>query len=266
MILFPPAKINLGLNILGKRSDNFHVLETCMLAIGLTDVLEILPSDEFSFSHSGIQINGEDENNLVVQAFELIKSNYNIANVAIHLQKNIPMGAGLGGGSADATYTLLGLNKMFDLKLSNSTLEELASELGSDCAFFVQDSAQIATGRGEILENILLDLKGMFLKIINPGIHIGTKEAYANIRFAPDDNCIEDIIQLPVSEWKDSLKNDFEVSAFREHESLSIIKGRMYTEGAVYASMTGSGSTMYSIYNERPVLWDSKLFERIIEL
>lgn len=266
MILFPPAKINLGLNILGKRSDNFHVLETCMLAIGLTDVLEILPSDEFSFSHSGIQINGEDENNLVVQAFELIKSNYNIANVAIHLQKNIPMGAGLGGGSADATYTLLGLNKMFDLKLSNSTLEELASELGSDCAFFVQDSAQIATGRGEILENILLDLKGMFLKIINPGIHIGTKEAYANIRFAPDDNCIEDIIQLPVSEWKDSLKNDFEVSAFREHESLSIIKGRMYTEGAVYASMTGSGSTMYGIYNERPVLWDSKLFERIIEL
>ena len=266
MILFPPAKINLGLNILGKRSDNFHVLETCMLAIGLTDVLEILPSNEFSFSHSGIQINGGDEDNLVVQAYELIKSNYKIGAVAIHLQKNIPMGAGLGGGSADATYTLIGLNKMFDLKLSNSTLEDLASELGSDCAFFVHDSAQIATGRGEILENVSLDLKGKFLKIINPGIHIGTKEAFANVRLEPDDNCIEDIIKLPISEWKETLKNDFEVSAFRKYESLSKIKDRLYAEDAIYASMTGSGSTMYGIYNKRPVLWDSELFERIIEL
>lgn len=266
MILFPPAKINLGLNILGKRSDNFHALETCMLAIGITDVLEILPSDEFHFSHSGIPFMDGDGKNLVVQAYELIKSKYKIDSVAIHLQKNIPMGAGLGGGSADATYTLLGLNELFDLKLSNATLEDLASELGSDCAFFVHDSPQIATGRGEILENVSLDLKGKFLKIINPGVHIGTKEAYANVSFSPDDNCIKDILKLPISEWKESLKNDFEVSAFKKHESLSMIKDKLYAEGAVYASMTGSGSTMYGIYNERPLLWDSDLFERIVEL
>lgn len=266
MILFPPAKINLGLNILGKRSDNYHALETCMLAVGITDVLEILPSDEFHFSHSGIPFIDGDGKNLVVQAYELIKAKYKIGCVAIHLQKNIPMGAGLGGGSADATYTLLGLNELFHLKLSDVTLEDLASELGSDCAFFVYDSPQIATGRGEILENVSLDLKGKFLKIINPGVHIGTKEAYANVSFSPDDKCIKDILKLPISEWKGSLKNDFEVSAFNKYESLSIIKDKLYAEGAIYASMTGSGSTMYGLYNEHPLLWDGDLFERIVEL
>ena len=176
------------------------------------------------------------------------------------------MGAGLGGGSADATYTLLGLNELFHLKLSDATLEDLASELGSDCAFFVHDSPQIATGRGEILENVSLDLKGKFLKIINPGVHIGTKEAYANVSFSPDDKCIKDILKLPISEWKGSLKNDFEVSAFNKYESLSIIKDKLYAEGAIYASMTGSGSTMYGLYNEHPLLWDGDLFERIVEL
>ena len=266
MILFPPAKINLGLNILGKRSDNYHSLETCMVAIGITDVLEILPADDFNFSHSGIPIDGAIENNLIVQAFNLMQSNYNVPNVKIHLQKNIPIGAGLGGGSSDATYTLIGLNKMFKLGVPNDILQEMASDLGSDCAFFVENSIQIGTGRGEVLNNVSLDLKGYYLRIINPGIHIGTKEAYANLRFSPDDHCIEDVIQLPISEWKGVLKNDFENSAFRKHESLSVIKERLYNDGAVYASMTGSGSTMYGIYTELPTLWNDSFYERIVKM
>ena len=266
MILFPPAKINLGLNILGKRSDNYHSLETCMVAIDITDVLEILPADVFSFSSSGIPIDGAAENNLIVQAYNLMKSHFSIPNVKIHLQKNIPMGAGLGGGSADATYTLIGLNKMFNLKLSNDDLQEMASELGSDCAFFVENSVQIGTGRGEVLKNISIDLNGYYLRIINPGIHIGTKEAYTNLRFSPDDNSVEDILQSPIPDWKNTLKNDFEKSAFLKHEGLSVIKERLYDDGAVYASMTGSGSTMYGIYSELPKLWDDDFYERIVKI
>lgn len=266
MILFPPAKINLGLDILGKRSDGYHSLETCMVAVDITDVLEILSSNDFHFSHSGISIDGPTENNLIVKAFNLMQSEYNVPNVKIHLQKNIPMGAGLGGGSSDATSTLIGLNKMFNLGVTNDVLKDMASELGSDCAFFVENSIQIGTGKGDVLNPVSLDLDGYYLRIINPGIHIGTKEAYTNLRFSPDDHCIEDIIELPVSEWKGVLKNDFENSAFSNHEILPLIKERLYNDGAIYASMTGSGSTMYGIYNELPILWNDSFYERIVEM
>lgn len=264
MILFPPAKINLGLKILGKRSDNYHEIETCMLTVGITDVMEILPSEEFSFSHSGIPINGARENNLVVQAYQLLKENYSFSNVAIHLQKNIPMGAGLGGGSADATYVLTGLNSMFDLGLSVKELQGYASKLGSDCAFFVEDNPQLAFGRGEVLKNVEVSLTGKYLRIINPGIHIGTKEAYANVNFSSKETSVESIVQQPISDWKRLLKNDFELSAFKRHKTLGVIKERMYNEGAVYASMTGSGSTMYAIYESCPKSWNDYEFERVI--
>ena len=184
MILFPPAKINLGLNVLFKREDGYHELETVMLKTPLTDVLEIVPSDEFQFTQTGLTIPGDNLDNLCVQAFQLIQKEYKIPNVHIYLRKIIPMGAGLGGGSADASYVLSGLNTLFNLNISNSKLEELAATLGSDCPFFINPTPQIAKGRGEILSPIEINLKGYYIKLLNVGIHVGTKEAYAGIQFS----------------------------------------------------------------------------------
>ena len=175
------------------------------------------------------------------------------------------MGAGLGGGSADATYTLTGLNNLFKLNLSNSDLESLAAQLGSDCPFFVEKNVQLATGRGEILTALEVDLKGKYLKIVNPGIHIGTKEAYENVTYSTQENTIRDILQKPMHEWKDSLKNDFEQFAFKKHPVLEEIKNSLYSEGAIYASMTGSGSTLFGIYSTEPAKSYPDYFERIVQ-
>jgi len=264
MILFPPAKINLGLNVLRKREDGFHELDTCMIPIPLTDVLEILPSKEFSFRQTGLLISGESEDNLVVKAFNLMQKEFDLGNVYIHLLKNIPMGAGLGGGSADATYTILALNDLFSLQLSSERMRELAGELGSDCPFFVENSAQIAQGRGEILQFIALNLEGYYLKIINPNIHIGTSEAYDGVNLYSGANSIKDILRAPISAWKNDLQNSFESSAFEKHPQLLAIKNELYQEGSIYASMTGSGSTLYGIFEEKPTLTHSELFERVM--
>jgi len=264
MILFPPAKINLGLNVLFKREDGFHEIDSCMVSISLFDVLEILPSDHFEFKQTGLKVDGDAANNLIVRAYELLKSKYNLPPVFLHLQKHIPMGAGLGGGSADASFTLLGLNELFDLKLSTNELLELAGQLGSDCPFFVLNKPQIASGRGEKLQEFSLELNGYFLKIINPGLHIGTKEAYENIQFSESEKLVKEILNQPITTWKSELKNDFEVSAFAKYPQLAEIKQKIYAEGAVYASMTGSGSTLYGIYKEKPKLTFSNYFEKVI--
>jgi 4-diphosphocytidyl-2-C-methyl-D-erythritol kinase len=253
MILFPPAKVNLGLNVLSKRSDGFHEIETCMLEVPLCDVLEIKHSKAFVFKTTGLEINGNDEDNLCVRAFRLLEIEHNLTPVYIHLRKIIPMGAGLGGGSSDATYVLLGLNELFDLKLSDEQLEKYASQLGSDCPFFVQGKIQIAKGRGELLENFNLDLSGKFIKLVNPEIHIGTTEAYSNVRIG-EGNSIEKCLKNSIHNWKGNLTSSFEEHAFEMHSELATIKESMYNEGAVYAAMSGSGSTMFGIYEERPEL------------
>lgn len=252
MILFPPAKINLGLNVLFKREDGFHELDTCMVPVPFYDVLELLPAEEFSFHQSGILIPGKMEENLCFKAYRLMVENFSIPPVYIHLRKIIPMGAGLGGGSADAAYVLKGLKELFNVDCSENRLEELAAQLGSDCPFFVKNEAQIAKGRGEILSSCKLDLTGYFIKIINPGIHIGTKEAYAGIVFGENQVSVKQIVEGPIENWKDQLKNDFETSAFANHPILKEIKEKMYAEGAIYAAMSGSGSTMYGIYRSEP--------------
>ncbi len=266
MILFPPAKINLGLNVLNKRSDGFHELDTCMIPIPLCDVLEILPSKEFSFKQTGLSISGESTDNIVVKAFKLVQQYYNIGNVYIHLRKNIPMGAGLGGGSADGTYTILALNEIFNLQLSNERMRELSGELGSDCPFFVENKAQIAKGRGERLSFVDLDLSAYFLKLINPNIHISTAEAYASIGFYVGASCVEDIISQPIESWKEQLQNSFECSAFSNYPVLERIKNELYSEGAIYAAMSGSGSTMFGVFKEKPSCTQSACYERIVEL
>ena len=241
MILFPPAKINLGLKVLKKRSDGYHEIDTCMLAIPLTDVLEIIPSKEFEFKQTGNTIDGDQESNLCVKAFRLFQERYDIPNAYIHLRKQLPMGAGLGGGSADASYVLKGLNTIFDVSLSDDQLREMASELGSDCPFFISDAVQLGRGRGTELSEFDLDLSGYYLKVINPEIHVGTQEAYAGITFSDVSDGVEEVLKLPISEWKDLLKNDFEPSIFKRYPLIEELKSQLYAEGAIYAAMSGSG-------------------------
>ena len=224
MILFPPAKINLGLKVLKKREDGYHEIDTCMLVIPLTDVLEIVRAAEFTFKQTGLAIGGDFESNLCVKAFRLFQQRYDIPNVYIHLRKQIPMGAGLGGGSADASYVLRGLNQLFEVGLNYDQLREMASELGSDCPFFISDTVQLGRGRGTELSEFDLDLSGYFLKVINPEIHVGTAEAYAGITFSDDQNGVAEVLMRPISDWKASLKNDFEPSIFRRYPLIEDLK------------------------------------------
>lgn len=252
MILYPSAKINIGLNIVEKRSDGYHELETTMLPIPLFDILEIIPQNEFEWKQSGLLIDGNDENNLCIKAFRLIQTEYGIGNVYIHLRKQIPMGAGLGGGSADAAYVIKGLNELFHLNISIEKEKELSARLGSDCPFFIENSAQLATGRGEILKTIDFTLNGYYLVLIKPDIHINTAQAYSGVHISGDKGKLEQHIQLTVSEWKNHIKNDFEQHIFRLHPELETIKNMLYEKGALYSSMSGSGSTMYGFFKEKP--------------
>ncbi len=252
MILFPSAKINFGLNVLNKRKDGFHNLETCMFPIPLYDVLEILPSSRFCFTQSGLDTDCLTKDNLCVRAYHLINDNYAIDPVYLHLQKNIPMGAGLGGGSSDAAYTLKALNQLFDLKIKNTELSEMASFLGSDCAFFIDSSPKLCTSKGEIMSKVKIDLFGCYLKLIYPNIHVSTKQAYSNVKCHISKNNIKQDVENPIIMWKNTITNSFEQSVFQLHPILSSIKQSLYDEGAIYASMTGSGSTLFGIYDKEP--------------
>lgn len=267
MIIFPQAKINLGLKVLRKREDGYHDLSTIMYPIPLNDVLEILPATRFEFCQTGLEIKGEDKDNLIVKAYELLKKEYSIPPAYIHLRKEIPMGAGLGGGSSDAAATLVGLNKLFQMDLSEERLEELAAQLGSDCPFFIRAIPQLAEGRGEILSPVNVDLSGHYLVLVNPGIHIGTKEAYSGVTPTEDGFDPSYVIKAPVRTWKNDLINDFEESVFDHHPALNLIKGEMYYQGAIYAAMSGSGSTMYGIFKDKPnVKFNSKYSTWILTL
>ncbi|WP_075349377.1 4-(cytidine 5'-diphospho)-2-C-methyl-D-erythritol kinase [Algoriphagus marinus] len=253
MISFPNAKINLGLHITSKRKDGYHEIETCMLPIPLLDALEmIVDPKKTSFASTGITIPGNEKDNLILKAYQLLKKDFpNLPHLNIHLHKNIPIGAGLGGGSADAAFALKLMNNLFDLLLDDFFLEEYAAELGSDCAFFVENTPKIATGRGEILEHIDLDLKGTHLVLINPLIHIGTKEAYAGVSPALAKTNLKEVL-ADRSRWKDELINDFEESIFPNHPEIAEIKKRLYDAGAFYAAMSGSGSSVFGLFEEKP--------------
>lgn len=230
------------------------------------DVLELLPDESFIFRQSGLVIDGENKDNLCVRAYNLMKYRFGIEGLYVHLIKNIPMGAGLGGGSADAAYMILGINQVFNLRLSENEMQEIAAELGSDCSFFIRGGIQFAEGRGEKLISVQDPLKGFFIKVINPGIHIGTAQAYAAVIPNDSRNGPDESIQNPVGEWKFYLENDFEYSLFRSHSELSEIKQQLYAEGATYASMSGSGSTMFGLYHDRPEISTNYSFERIYQL
>lgn len=252
MILFPQAKINLGLNVLYKREDGYHEMETCMKSIPLSDVIEILKSNTFQFVQSGISIPDSQEHNLCVKAYKLLNEDFDLPPIFIHLRKEIPMGAGLGGGSSDAAYVLKGLNELFELGISENNLENYAAKLGSDCPFFIRSKSQIANGRGEILDPFELDLSNYYLKLIYPGIHIGTQEAYSKVHLNQNQKSIVEILRLPIENWRYELQNSFEKGEFEDYPVLSEIKNGLYDEGAVYASLSGSGSTIFGIFKEEP--------------
>ena len=255
MILFPPAKINLGLSVLNKRIDGFHNLETVFFQLPFCDILEITKSETFNFKSSGIEIKGNENDNLCIKAYNLLKTDFDLSPVKIHLHKIIPMGAGLGGGSADGTYTLLILNELFSLDLSVEKLKQYALNLGSDCPLFVSKSPQKASSRGEILEDIFINLSGKYIHIINVGIHISTKEAFENLELGLNSSLnLDETIQKDLKLWKENLINDFEKPIFVKYHELKELKEEIYANGAKYASMTGTGSTIFGIYDENPQL------------
>ncbi|MBN1597998.1 MAG: 4-(cytidine 5'-diphospho)-2-C-methyl-D-erythritol kinase [Bacteroidales bacterium] len=251
MVLFPNAKINLGLRITEKRKDGFHNIETIFIPVGLCDVLEFVENkgSDADITVTGLEFEHKSGDNLVVKAWELMNKKYGIPGVDIQLQKNIPLGAGLGGGSADAAFMLKGLNWWFNLNCSNESLELMAAQLGSDCAFFIRNSAAYATGRGEILETIHLHLHKYKVFLVNPGIHIDTSEAYAGTIPQSFNKTLKQLSALSVDEWQDQITNQFEESVFEKYPQLSEIKKTLLDEGAVYASMSGSGSTIYGLFH-----------------
>lgn len=250
MVVFPNAKINIGLNILSKRDDGYHDIESCFYPIPFCDVLEIVPSDNLGFTSTGIEIPGDADSNLCLKAYQLLKEDFDMPPVKIHLHKVIPIGAGLGGGSADATFTLKALNQMFKLNLTDDKLEKYASQLGSDCPFFVQNKPVIAKGTGNIFEPIDINLKGMYLQLIYPDIHISTKQAYAGVVPNDDDQNLSIDLGKNISDWKTTIKNDFETSVFNQFSEVEKVKNDFYQYGALYASMTGSGSAVFGIFEK----------------
>ncbi len=249
MIEFSPCKINLGLSILEKRADGFHALETVFYPLALHDIVEVVPEKSFKFFHTGISIPGDTSNNLCVKAYQLLKANFpQISDIQMHLHKNIPMGAGLGGGSGDGTTVLKILNTLFNLNLSKEQLLNYAASLGSDCPFFIFNEACHASGRGEILEPIAIDLSNYTIALIHPGIHIATSWAFQQLSPCVKEKSIATIIKQPIETWKSELINDFEAPVFKAHPSLETFKNNLYGQGAIYASMSGSGSSIFGIF------------------
>lgn len=250
MISFPNCKINIGLYITGKRPDGFHNLESVFYPVPFTDALEIIPAPEnkqFSFQSEGIKVTEKAEDNLCIKAYRLLQKEYELPAIEMFLLKKLPSGAGLGGGSSDASFTLKILNELFELNIPDEKLENYAAQLGSDCPFFIKNKAAFVTGRGEFLEEINLSLKAYHITIIHPGIHISTRDAFANISPRQPKISLKEQIQKPVAEWRHLITNDFEAFAFSTYPELAEIKKKMYSVGALYAAMSGSGSAVYSI-------------------
>ncbi len=260
MLSFPNCKINIGLNITGKRPDGYHNLETVFYPIGIKDAIEIIESDnenEVIFSSTGNIVNVSDDDNLCVKAYRLLKKDFpQLPSVKMHLHKNIPMGAGLGGGSADASAVLLLLNKKFSLNISQDKLIDYALQLGSDCPFFIINKPCFATGRGEVLQEIKLDLSTYKFLIVNPNIHINTGEAFASLNkidFSPI-GALQHQIHQNINNWKNSIKNDFEIPVFGKHPEIERIKNVMYDNGAIYSAMSGSGSSVFGIFEKETAI------------
>ena len=252
MITFPNIKINLGLSITEKRPDGYHNLETVFYPVAIEDALEIRTNPEaqqkFTLHQHGMEIAGNPENNLVVKAYLLLDKEFHLPPVEIHLYKHIPSGAGLGGGSSDAAFMLKLLNEHYNLQLSDKQLEDYDATMGADCAFFIKNTPTYAEGIGNIFSPIELSLKGYRIMIVKPDVFVSTREAFANIRPHRPEYPVREVIRRPVAEWKDTLINDFEASVFPQYPVIGEIKEELYHQGAIYASMSGSGSSVFGLF------------------
>ena len=269
MVVFPNAKINLGLRVTSKRQDGYHNLDTVFYPLPYHDILEAVQvkesSNEISFVSTGKKIEGSQENNLCIKAYKLLKNDFpSIPKIQVHLHKLIPMGAGLGGGSSDGAFMLRLLNTKFNLGLDETKLIEYALMLGSDCPIFIKNKPCYATGRGDLLEEIGINLSDYYFLFVSPGLHISTADAFKGIQPNSSITTSKEITSLPIEQWRDSLINDFETSVFQIHPDLNAIKEKLYQLGAVYASMTGTGSTLFGIFKQKPVF--EKIFDQNVEI
>ncbi|WP_423149384.1 4-(cytidine 5'-diphospho)-2-C-methyl-D-erythritol kinase [Rubrolithibacter danxiaensis] len=251
MISFPNAKINIGLNVISRRNDGYHDLETVFYPIRIYDGLEIAEAPELSFETSGNEIPGFANENLCLKAYQLIKKDFDIPFVKIHLHKKIPIGAGLGGGSSDAAFLIRLINENFNLNLNREQMENYTRQLGADCTFFLHNKPVFAYGKGDKLEYLTLDLSSYFVVLVMPEVHVSTGEAYRGVKPHRPEQSLKELITLPVEEWKTYVKNDFEESVFKNHPEIRGVKAALYESGAVYASMSGSGSSVYGIFKEK---------------
>lgn len=262
MFCFPNAKINIGLNVISKRTDGYHNIETLFCPIDLSDMLEFVPlpgasAGEYTFTSTGITIEGDAGNNLCIKAYLLLSRDFNLPAIDIHLHKIIPIGAGIGGGSSDAAFMLQNLNRQFELNLDENRLCDYASELGSDCAFFIKNRPLFGYERGNRFREVSFFPRSFEIALVNPGIHISTSEAYAGVRPGIPLRPLEEVIMLPVERWKDNVLNDFEPNIIKNYPVIGEIKARLYGLGAVYASMSGSGSSVYGMFpGKAPVITD----------
>lgn len=252
MIGYPNAKINIGLHITEKRSDGFHNLETIMYPVPLTDALEFVESDSLKFESSGLPIDGSPDQNLVLKAYHLLQAKYNLPSVHIHLHKKIPMGAGLGGGSADGAFMLKMLNDHFNLNLLNDELEKYAAELGSDCAFFINNTPVFAHGRGELFEPVDFRFSEIFILLVKPPFGVPTKVAYSDVVPQKSRLSLKALIDFPLYQWKTNIKNQFEKTILPVYPEIAEIKEKLYNLGASYSAMTGSGSAVYGLFRSNP--------------
>ena len=262
MVLKANCKINIGLDVLRRRADGFHDLSTVMAPVrGLYDVVEVVPSAQMQLEQHGIVVDCPVEKNLCIKAARLVQSRYNTDSVTITLDKRVPFGAGLGGGSSDATAVIVAMNNIFDLNLSEQELIALAAELGSDTAFFVRNTPQLCSGRGEIMTPITLPLAGLWLVVVKPAEGVSTAEAYGGVKPFVPSVPLEERLQLPVGQWQGVVKNDFEAHIFEAHPIIAQLKQRLLDAGAVYASMSGSGSALFGLFESEPAIdFGSEIF------
>lgn len=250
MVCFPNCKLNIGLYITSKRADGYHNLETIFYPVkGLKDVLEVVPTETTTIALHGKTVAGDMHDNLVWKAYQLLKQDFpNIPALSIHLLKNIPMGAGMGGGSADGAFMIRLLNDYSALGLTNEAMISYALQLGSDCPFFIENTPQYATGRGEVMQPVGIDLSAYSIQLICPQVHVSTAAAFKMITPKPAPFNLQKLPGVLIEQWKDVVSNDFEAPVFAQHPELAAIKEQLYAQGAIYAAMSGSGSTVYGIF------------------
>jgi 4-diphosphocytidyl-2-C-methyl-D-erythritol kinase len=254
MIVFPNAKINIGINITGRRSDGYHNIETIFYPLPIYDALEVLPGDELTFQSSGLDIPGRIEDNLCIKGYHLIKKDHNLPPVNIQLLKHIPIGAGLCGGSANAAFFIKLINSLFELKLTIEEMLDYARQLGADCAFFIENKPLFAFEKGDQFESINLDLSKYKIVLVMPPVHVSTSEAYRGVKPSPVKESLYELIAEPIQDWKHFVKNDFEESVFKNNPVIRGVKAALYEAGAIYASMSGSGASVFGIFNKKPDL------------